>query len=50
MAGTPVRGKLRGEREAIVGDDLVQLALLGGFPRRSAVRANGGGRIGRGPT
>ncbi|WP_447954063.1 ATP-binding protein [Sphingopyxis chilensis] len=25
-------GKLKGEREAIVGDDLVQLALLGGFP------------------
>lgn len=25
-------GKLQGEREAIVGDDFVQLALLGGFP------------------
>jgi len=25
-------GKLQGDKEAIVGDDLVQLALLGGFP------------------
>lgn len=25
-------GKLTGEREAVIGDDLVQLALIGGFP------------------
>lgn len=29
-------GKLEGDRQAVVGDDLVQLALLGGFPEAIA--------------
>ena len=44
-----LEGRLEGERQAVIGDDLVRLALLGGFPRPSNARASAGGRFGRGP-